>query len=347
MKIQISFDSESPKDVHIHEAVSEAMQEALNAWDDSLDADEGEEEEEETPPEPIARKRGIYLSLLSAGIGRNIVFNNSPEMQHHNNMLLNPDAMEYIYDFIRRNEITRVSLYDLWKIIPHHPEKLTLTMLKLREAGITQLEAVCGDLTGFRLVEKFVSTESLESLARFDSVLTEFEYWNSGIDKYQEFIELLKAMKNSPISARFGGVVKVNAYLGGVGRVPGLPISNEVEQISQYIDTAYIHCYTPDPYSTFAYGQKRFELFTQNGVKVIPIFSEEGTQYSAGPEYFLGEWYKEQEMKDPHSGLRVMENFFKSQSIAAGMRMPLDSQHYSAFFVDMYQQAAKREVAGI
>jgi len=65
------------------------------------------------------------------------------------------------------------------------------------------------------------------------------------------------------------------------------------------LNHVYVHCYVDTAAQAYPFGAQRFGYFaTANNnlgthTKVLPIFSAEDTQYSAGGEYFMGEWLRD------------------------------------------------------
>ncbi|MEO7164424.1 MAG: hypothetical protein ABI041_15995, partial [Bdellovibrionia bacterium] len=149
---------------------------------------------------------------------------------------------------------------------------------------------------------------------RFDTLITEQEFWNDKVDKNKAFvalIDLLKYMKGLGLKNIISNKdLKISTYFGVLNRLTNISESEVAKTVIENTDRIYQHCYgTAETNSTHdpadAYNDCKAKMAVWLPVKkamgreiqspeIVPIFSAEGKKfYSINGleiEYYAGDW---------------------------------------------------------
>ncbi len=267
----------------------------------------------------------MYVSLNTTGIGQ-VQFTGANAV--YADILGDAAKEKRLLDFIVNQGINSLAIYDLEDILPNATKATALVsfMARARASGVLRIEAIGTEADAdWDRIRTFHNGK-----APFDGFVTEIEFWSGG--SFASFLNALKYIRSLQWNPTADGKAPTTSvYLG-------YPTSQQVEDMTPYIDRAYIHCYVATAPEAYAYGAQRFGYFSAANKKlgahvvVRPIFSAEGHAWSAGPEYFMGEWL------GANSIAQADSLFLKDWTAAAwGSSLPLDGyQYYEYFFMDKF-----------
>jgi len=263
--------------------------------------------------------RGLYFSPYTTAIGR--VTLPAP----YSNILGDKAKENELLEFLVTNQFDSLSFYDLKNIMKNTnlKKKLSQFIQAARACGVKEMNAIGAENADWVQVKSYQAAYP----GKFDGLLTEYEFWNTGADIqafFDEFINMMKQMKALNIQVN-GKPVKISAYLGWLNRDYSLSENQAAAIIAQNLDRVYLHCYVTNPTQAFPYCKSRIQAFAtaNRGVEIYPIFSAEGNAMRAGGEIFMGDWFS------GHS-LNEAEAIFRSQAPTAGY------QYYEYYFLNYY-----------
>ncbi|MEO5970992.1 MAG: hypothetical protein ABIQ95_13770 [Bdellovibrionia bacterium] len=297
-------------------------------------------------------KRGMYVSLWTDE------FTMPTEHKEYEFILGNDEKERRLLDFIVRHRIDALTLYNLGVIFDTQglSEKLNTFIVKAKSLGVKEMVAVGSNKFAFETIDLFQKKYP----ARFDILLTEFEFWNLPMGQrdqgYKEFVELLKYMKSLGIkNVVTKRDLKVAAYFGFLNRLVNTTATDIAKTVIENTDRIYQHCYGTgeanskhDPAEAYfdCSGKMAFWLPMKQqmgrGVQnpqIVPLFSAEGKAFhsiNALPtEYYVGDW-----MRD-HTNLDVFEN--TTREVIKGYNDPnlLTGFHYYEYmYLDYFLSRA-------
>lgn len=227
--------------------------------------------------QPVAMrfpKRGLYVSLKSSQIG---IYKLPTHLQ---NILGDRGKEDVLLRFAISHGFSGLSYYDLNRILSNNSGVLALRsfIAAARSCGISDHSGIGSSKPDFDAIKSF----------GFDTALTEIEFWNEpeATTAFNDYLGTLKYIRSLGL--------KVQTYMGWLGRIPGQTEAQVAAQIAPLIDRALLHCYVRNPTSAFGYCLSRIGAFTQanRNLEIWPIFSAEGQQARAGEEIFMGDWLK-------------------------------------------------------
>jgi hypothetical protein len=273
--------------------------------------------------------RGLYLSLYTTVNGQ-ITFSGN-EAGVFADILGNSTKEQYLFDFISAQNITSLSLYDLPTILSSSTLKTNLVnfMSKARsQFNVSRIEAIGSELqASWDKIYAFHQNQST-----FDGFVTEIEFWNNATS-FSTFISTLQYIRSlSWKNSTSGNKPTLCSYLGW-------PTTDQVNIMAPYLDQVYLHCYVKNPLTAYNYGLNRFQMFdtankAQNlSVKVLPIFSAEGIQYSAGAETFMGDWFQNHSIPEAESF--VWSNWTSGSTVSNVTKLA-GFQYFEYFFLRKY-----------
>lgn len=226
--------------------------------------------------------RGLYVSILGSKIGSFSI----PSIA--NGILGRPGSEKALVDYLAQNGFTSVSLYDLYDVLPYpgYSSKLASLIGRLKGNGIKEVNAIASS-TGE--LSAILDYNSSHSLAAFDGVITEVEFWNAGSGNANEFASLVVLLKKIQEAG-----LKTMVYIGWLDRIKNITVDRIAAVLATHVDRVLVHAYVKDPAQAAGYIQSRVSLLknAKSNLEIWPIFSAEGTGFSAGPEIFMGDWLK-------------------------------------------------------
>ncbi|MFK7930076.1 MAG: hypothetical protein AB8H79_17915 [Myxococcota bacterium] len=306
--------------------------------DSDSDSDTDTDTDTDTDVEPSPPPRMVYMSLWATGVGR-LTF--EPE-SHHYQALGDAKKTQMALDFIAEQQVTEVAFYNMRAVLtdPGRTASLSAFIKKARGLGVERAIAIGSNNAAFDRIATY-QTNALrdDPDASFDGMLTEIEFWQTEGD-YDAYIDTLDHMGALNLLNRDGEPLMLATYQGWLHKTPGVaercgnPDLDDAgciaEMVSQRVDRVLLHTYTNTPETAPTYGEDRFEHYrnASKPVQLLPIFAFEDPEFSAGTEYFSGEWL----CKNKDGGLAGAEDVFN-----ANAAIPAEGfAHYSYFFADMY-----------
>lgn len=272
---------------------------------------------------PSACPRGMYVSLWADHAGQNVFAGETAQHLH----ILGDAAKEApVLDFIAAHGITSLSLYDLHVILSDAALTTALEafLVKARGRGVREVLAIC-DVTQSAWDE--IAAEQKQS-AIFDGLVTEIEFWTD--NSFDQFKSTLAYVRGLNIQ-KGGERLPVAVYVGW-------PTAEQTAAMAPLVERLFVHAYVTSPDKAFPYAKQRLldlaaaNANQTNAVEVRPIFSAEGTTWSAGAEHFMGDWLAEHSLPEAEAAL-----------LAAWSAEPVDSlppfggfQYFDYFYLERY-----------
>lgn len=248
-------------------------------------------------PSAHARHRGLYIALTGQDHGRAAAPAFPLESLRY--ILGDEHKEQRLLQFAARHGFKRLSLYRLRQVLEGQGRRGRLALGRFiasaRRRGIEQLEAVVGgDRRFIDSVARYQASAAVE--ARFDSIVVEQEFWETG--RLQPLIRTLDQLAGLGLVDRRGARLPIGVYLGWLHKKPhGVAPIEKARAIVRRVDYIYLHLYVSDPERAFDYGQSRLALLdraareTGRRITVAPLFSAEGRTYTADRP-FLGDWLR-------------------------------------------------------
>ncbi len=239
-------------------------------------------------------KRGMYLSLYATKVGQYQLPANLA------NILTNLSDQQQALNYIVKNKIDSISLYDLNTILSlNMSAQLSRFIQAARVFGVKQIYAVGGSSQNF---DNFMVYHNSHE-GKFDGLLTEIEFWTPGNMSFAEYITTLKYMR------QIAPGLTIATYVGWLNKTPGLTQAQVADQITANADQVFVHCYVKNPTQAWAYSAERIQSLkaSKGDIQIYPIFSAEGVQCNTGEEICMGDWLTA-------NSLQGAENIFGTQS---------------------------------
>ena len=270
-----------------------------------------------------APRRGLYVSLYTDHNGQ-IAF--TGPLDPYRNIVGDLVKEQHVLDYISAHGINAISLYDLGTIndTPGKNAALASFMGRARKAGVQSIEAVSSQSTALSdTIASFHQTQ-----APFDGIVTEIEFWNGGV--VADATSALSYLQAKKLKRMDGSPLSYGSYLGWVK-------DTDITALVPYVDRLYLHAYVTQPSLAYDYVAMRAKaVATANAalgkdVEVVPIYSAEGVQWSAGAEHFMGDWLAT-------GSLDVAETTFRDAwTTKAPAKLRLGGfQYFEYFFLAQY-----------
>lgn len=234
---------------------------------------------------PRTLHRGMYWSPQATAVG------SMKLTAPYEDILGNTTKENDVLTFMVQNDFDALSFYDLYTILSSESLKTSLSSFieAARACGVVEMNAVGAVDSDFQKIKTYQG----EYPGHFDGVVVESEFWNASNvqSAFTSFISLLQYIRTLDIQNN-GKSATVSVYLGWLDAITDTPEQEAADQIAQYVDRVYLHCYVKNANSTFPYCHGRIQDFVNTGksLQFYPIFSAEGTEYNAGGGGFMGDW---------------------------------------------------------
>ncbi|MFI5297526.1 MAG: hypothetical protein ACHREM_05455 [Polyangiales bacterium] len=269
--------------------------------------------------------RGMYVSLQAAGTG-DVTF--SGATAKYANVLGDTTKENALLAFLTAHRIESLALYDLNTILADATlsARLLSFLERARAVGVLDVNAI-GDTT----LSAWDAIAAMQKAhAPFDGVVTEIEFWNPGTT-FDQFTATLSYIRSLAMNDRAGAKLPLAAYVGW-------PTPAQIDATVPLLDRLYVHVYVTSADKAFGYGQARFQaIASANGrlgthVDVWPIFSAEGTAWSAGAEHFMGDWLSTHTLDEAEATLLT-----DWEATPPGTAVTVSGfQYFSDFFMEQY-----------
>jgi hypothetical protein len=203
-------------------------------------------------------------------------------------LVRDPVQKEAFLHFVKVNLFKDVTLYHLAPLLGEDAgaDQLAQLFRELRAAGVRSIAA---PIASTKRVTEVLALRQRNKDARFDALVTEYEYWRQCAEKsppeaapirtdcFAGFADIVQAMKQGAASeAAAGFPLRIGAYLGRSSR-------SEIEWLSKQIDFAYLiyPFHSPEEAWTGQGGRgqairDRLRWSAQAGLEVWPIFYSRG-----------------------------------------------------------------------
>lgn len=292
---------------------------------------------EMVPNNPGDAKRGMYVSLWTDEV------QNPAKNDKYVHILGNPVKEDYLLNFIERNKIDAISLYNLGAIFDLEGKAKLLSdfSIKAKQRGVKEIIAVINSKKALDISADY----SMRYPGRVDGLVTEMEWWHAGLNNrdaaFKEFMEVIKHAKALGLTNLVTKKpIKIATYFGVLDRLDTYSATEVAEEVIRNTDRIYQHCYgtgveksNHDIVEAYADCKSKMAVWLatkqkmNKGVQspeIVPILSAEGKNFYSinglKTEYYLGPWIQ------AHPSLDAIEAESK-----AVMGNGLDIQQLSGF----------------
>lgn len=243
-----------------------------------------------------------------------------------------------LLDFLKKNELSEIALYGLYPVLKedsgYAARTAALRSFISRARSGYGLKAVKGIgclNSDFDSIGKY--NDSASGNERFNGLLSEYEYWNSGEENFAGFISLLTHMREVADEHD----LTVEAYLGWLGSTGDK--QDEADKIAALTDIIYLHAYRADPLKTYGYISDRLSVFSraEPGLRIRPIFSAEwrpldicSKAHTTGVDNmcFMGKWFEDNTIRKAENIFMDLYYFYESSLPEA---VTMDGYQYFAY----------------
>ncbi|UAM97838.1 hypothetical protein K8354_16340 [Polaribacter litorisediminis] len=249
----------------------------------------------------------ILFISISLGQGRKMYVDN------FSNILGSYTLEKELLEFVDKNDIEEIILYDLNKVHKRFPlgdasqnGLLAKFIAKAKKEHHVKSVSASGETGNFfiKAIHPYnVSRTKQEE--RFDVYNLEYEYWNKkqSLDggyycetylkkanmscnresSFKYYINSLFVMKSLAEDANID--IKIEAYVGKFTR-------QEADQISKHVDMLLVHDYVEDPKYSYLYVKERLNHLDaiHSHIEISILFSEENN--------FMGKWLRNHEFEE-------------------------------------------------
>lgn len=201
---------------------------------------------------------------------------------------LDDASVEALLLFCTEQHFTHVALYRTHVTLPALEAPMRRAVARLHAAHLTVFAVVGAveedPLVDVRRVRAYLAAAPPE--ARFDGVVTEYEFWQTGKSwaTYEALLDGARAL------ATDAPPLTVATYLGW-------PDEAQARLIRERVDVVLLHAYRDDPSECGEYLAPRLALFADPArpVEIWPILSSERRdERRMDEEHFMGPWFSAQ-----------------------------------------------------